>query len=136
MFRLPCEHIASVHAGYRGKAYVYCFAQHALIPELKAAHAIDAPYALGTVSRMRSMVGVGSDVDRLSTRMMLDWCSFARTGKMPWEAWDPKVRNVMYYGKAGLGLCKVVNDPLAIETASWGNVMERCVDALHLNPVL
>ncbi|ROR22819.1 para-nitrobenzyl esterase [Comamonas sp. BIGb0124] len=95
-FRRPLTRAAETKSGAAGQAPVYVYNFNWTIPALGgllgAPHAVDIPFAFGTVDKARAMTGPGAAAFETSMNMMAAFVAFARTGRpdndrMP--AWRP-----------------------------------------------
>lgn len=89
VFRLPARRFAQAH---RGRTHVYEFGWRsaAYQNQLGACHAIELPFVfdtLSTVSGPRGLAG-GAPPQELATKLNKIWGDFAKTGELPWPAYD------------------------------------------------
>lgn len=82
---------------------------------LRAHHALDVPLVFDNVEAMRSMVGPGSEPQRMADIMSASWIAFARTGNpnttgVPdWPEYSVEQRETMVFDDE----CRVEKDPYA-----------------------
>lgn len=89
VFRLPARRFAQAH---RGRTHVYAFGWRSAAYEnqLGACHAIELPFVfdtLATVSGAKGLAG-GSPPQEIATKLNKIWADFAKTGELPWPAYD------------------------------------------------
>ena len=89
VFRLPARRFAQAH---RGRTHVYEFAWRstAYNNELGACHALELPFVfdtLATASGQRGLAGANPPQE-VATRINKIWADFAKTGELPWPAYD------------------------------------------------
>lgn len=89
VFRLPARRFAAAH---RGRTHVYDFSwgSTAYGGALGACHAIELPFVfdtLHTVAGPRGLAGANPPQE-IATRMNAIWAQFAKTGDLPWPAYD------------------------------------------------
>ncbi|MCX7357684.1 MAG: carboxylesterase family protein [Alphaproteobacteria bacterium] len=89
VFRLPARRFAQAH---RGRTHVYEFAwrSSAYDNQLGACHAMELPFVfdtLATVSGPKGLAG-GAPPQELATKLNKIWADFAKTGALPWPAYD------------------------------------------------
>ncbi|WP_246648003.1 MULTISPECIES: carboxylesterase/lipase family protein [Rhizobium] len=104
-FRLPLTGAAETKSGATGQAPVYMYNFNWTIPwqngVLGSPHAVDIPFAFGTVNEAGEMTGPGDDAMETSMNLMAAFVSFARTGnpnnaRMPdWKPYDTTTRTTM-----------------------------------------
>lgn len=95
VFRLPARRFAQAH---RGRTHVYDFSWRSAAYDgtLGACHAIELPFVfntLRTVNGPRGLAGANPPQD-LADRMHALWIGFAKTGALPWPAYDAVTRIV------------------------------------------
>ncbi len=86
-------------------AYVYMLAWETPVDggRLRAHHALDLPLVFNNVETSRSMVGPGSEPQKVADQMSAAWIAFARlgnpnaTGLPPWKPYDLKSRATMIF---------------------------------------
>ena len=89
VFRLPARHFAAAHQG-RTHVYDFSWGSGAYGGTLGACHAIELPFVfdtLHTVSGPRGLAGANPPQE-IATRMNAIWVEFAKTGALPWPAYD------------------------------------------------
>lgn len=104
-FRLPLTNAAETRSGTEGQAPVWLYDFAWTIPDddgvLGSPHAVDIPFAFGTVDAAGAMVGPGDGPRKASLNMMSAFVNFARTGdpnndRMPeWPPFDATTRTTM-----------------------------------------
>ncbi|CAN7279181.1 carboxylesterase/lipase family protein [Neorhizobium tomejilense] len=104
-FRLPLTGAAETKSGASGQAPVYMYSFNWPIPwengVLGSPHAVDIPFAFGTVNEAGEMTGSGDEAMETSMNLMSAFASFARTGnpnndRMPkWKPYDTAARTTM-----------------------------------------
>ncbi|MBY5591587.1 carboxylesterase/lipase family protein [Rhizobium leguminosarum] len=115
-FRLPLTGAAEVRSGAAGQAPVYMYNFGWTIPwengVLGSPHAVDIPFAFGTVNEAGAMTGGGDAAMETSMNMMSAFVSFARTGnpnndRMPeWRPYDSDTRTTMLINET----CEAASD--------------------------
>jgi para-nitrobenzyl esterase len=95
VFRLPARRFASA---FKGRAHLYEFdwRSPACKGQLGACHAMELPFVfdtLATVTGARGLAG-SSPPQALADRVHGLWASFARSGELPWPAYEPGQRAV------------------------------------------
>jgi para-nitrobenzyl esterase len=130
--RFPAIRLAEAHARH-GRAYMHLFTWRSPLEggRLGACHALDIPFALGTLDApgMRDFAGAGPDAERLAGRCMDAWLAFARSGDPshpgigPWPCYDTGRRATMELGAR----CGVLDAPLEaerrlLESVDWKTV--------------
>ncbi|MGO4569588.1 carboxylesterase/lipase family protein [Rhizobium sp. 2YAF20] len=104
-FRLPLTGAAETKSGAAGQAPVYMYNFNWTIPweggVLGSPHAVDIPFAFGTVNEAGEMTGQGDDAMETSMNLMSAFVNFARTGnpsndRMPeWKPYGTTTRTTM-----------------------------------------
>ncbi|MFV0359253.1 carboxylesterase/lipase family protein [Tropicimonas sp.] len=104
-FRLPLTRAAETRSGTAGQAPVWLYDFAWTIPAdggvLGSPHAVDIPFAFGTVDAAGAMVGPGDGPREAALNMMAAFVSFARSGnpnneRMPeWRPFDADSRTTM-----------------------------------------
>ncbi|MBO0144630.1 carboxylesterase/lipase family protein [Agrobacterium sp. Ap1] len=104
-FRRPLTAAAEMKSGAAGQAPVYMYNFTWTIPwgggVLGSPHAVDIPFAFGTVNEAGEMTGSGDHAMETAMNMMSAFVSFARTGdpnndRMPeWKPYDATTRASM-----------------------------------------
>lgn len=89
VFRLPARRYAQAH---RGRTHVYEFAWRstAYKGELGACHGMELPFVFDTLaaaSGPRGLAGANPPQE-LASRINKIWAEFAKTGELPWPAYD------------------------------------------------
>lgn len=91
VFRLPARRYAQAH---RGRTHVYEFAwrSSAYDNQLGACHGIELPFVFDTLSTVSGARGLGggNPPQEVATRLNKIWADFAKTGELPWPAYDEK----------------------------------------------
>ncbi|MBY0399148.1 carboxylesterase family protein, partial [Myxococcota bacterium] len=107
---VPATRMAQAHARHQPKTFLYRFAWRSPLAggRLGACHALDVPFALGTLedSRLRAFAGEGEAAQRVSRAMMDAWVRFARAGDPGWPAYEESRRATF-----------VIDDPCRVEDA-------------------
>lgn len=89
VFRLPARRFAQAH---RGRTHVYEFAwrSSAYDQQLGACHAMELPFVFDTLSTVNGAKGLagGAPPQELATKLNKIWADFAKTGALPWPAYD------------------------------------------------
>ncbi|MGE0740385.1 MAG: carboxylesterase/lipase family protein [Hyphomonadaceae bacterium] len=95
VFRLQARRFARAH---RGRTHMYEFAwrSRAYNGELGACHAIELPFVFDTLSTVSGPKGLAGEnpPQELALRMNKLWVDFAKTGHLPWPAYDDATRLV------------------------------------------
>ncbi|WP_261336565.1 carboxylesterase/lipase family protein [Rhizobium leguminosarum] len=131
-FRLPLTGAAETKSGATGQAPVYMYNFNWTIPwqngVLGSPHAVDIPFAFGTVNEAGEMTGPGDDAMETSMNLMAAFVSFARTGnpnnaRMPdWKPYDTTTRTTMLVDAT----CETASD--------WRADAPREVSTLMIDP--
>ncbi len=126
--RRPATELAEAHARIQPNTYMYLFTWASPFQngELEACHALDLPFAFGTLDApgIAAFAGSGSAARRLSENMMEAWLSFACCGDPahpgigPWPRYDAKRRATMLFGE----MSGAEDAPLESERAVWDQV--------------
>jgi para-nitrobenzyl esterase len=126
--------IVGADAGGTG-TYLYLFTWEtpAFGGVLGSCHALEIPFAFGTVTNpvVQQFAGAGDDALRLSEGMRQAWVSFARTGSPSgdlvgaWPSWDPIRRPTMVFGPwpDSEGMWRAVDAPRDEELLSLLNAL-------------
>ena len=89
VFRLPARRFAQAH---RGRTHVYEFdwRSPAYDSELGACHAIELPFVFDTLSTVSGPRALLAERRRKSSPTSINkiWVDFAKTGALPWPAYD------------------------------------------------
>ncbi|MBX3431151.1 MAG: carboxylesterase/lipase family protein [Hyphomonadaceae bacterium] len=89
VFRLPARRFAQAH---RGRTHVYEFSwrSSAYDNQLGACHAMELPFVFDTLSTVSGPKGLagGAPPQELATKLNRMWADFAKTGALPWPAYD------------------------------------------------
>ena len=130
VFRIPEIRFAEAHQIHNSNVYNYLFTwpSPAFKGKLGSCHAMEIPFAFGTLDIPRAdlFFGKGPDADLLSEMMMDTWIAFARTGNpnhkdIPeWPAYDAEKRATMVLGTEW----KVENALLDKERKAWDGLLE------------
>ena len=104
-FRLPLTRAAETRSATKGQAPVWLYDFAWAIPQdngvLGSPHAVDIPFAFGTVDAAGAMVGPGDGPRKAALNMMSAFVNFARHGdpnndRMPeWVPFDAETRTTM-----------------------------------------
>ncbi|CAN5551064.1 carboxylesterase/lipase family protein [soil metagenome] len=123
-YRLPLTRLAELKSAAARQAPVYMYSFNWEIPAmggvLGAPHAVDIPFAFGTVDEAGPMVGKGPAPMETSLNMMSAFVSFARTGnpnnaRMPtWGPYDATSRTTMLINE----VCATASDYRGVELAA------------------
>lgn len=91
VFRLPARRFAQAHKG-RTHVYEFAWRSSAYNNQLGACHAIELPFVFDTLSTVVGPKGLaGNEAPQaLATRVNTIWANFAKTGELPWPAYDEK----------------------------------------------
>jgi para-nitrobenzyl esterase len=130
-FRVPSIRLAEMQSKNQPDTYMYMFTYPSPIRDetLGSVHAIEIPFVFGTLDMPRNVdfklfPVSNEETDRLSTKMMDSWISFARSGNpnhndIPNWAQYGNDRATMMFGKD----VKVLNDPYSKERSVWDDVI-------------
>lgn len=131
-FRLPLTKAAETKSGAAGQAPVYMYNFGWKIPwqgdVLGSPHAVDIPFAFGTVNEAGPMTGAGANAMETSMNLMSAFVNFARTGnpnndRMPeWKPFDNSTRMTMLVDAE----CRAVSD--------WRGDATRAISDLKIDP--
>lgn len=131
-FRLPLIGAAEIKSGSAGQAPVYMYHFEWEIKRLGgvlgAPHAVDIPFAFGTIDKAGAMTSTGDGAGATARNLMAAFVNFARTGnpnnkRMPaWQPYDGGTRTTMrinakcetasdYRGAARLAVADLKIDP-------------------------
>ena len=131
-FRLPLTGAAETKSGTPGQAPVYLYNFAWRIPwnggVLGSPHAVDIPFAFGTMDAAGAMIGSGDGAVETALNMMSAFVSFARTGnpnsaRLPrWKPYDAATRTTMVLDKE----CRAVRD--------WRAAARHAVADLRIDP--
>ncbi|KAB1127231.1 carboxylesterase/lipase family protein [Neorhizobium galegae] len=131
-FRLPLTGAAETKSGASGQAPVYMYSFNWPIPwengVLGSPHAVDIPFAFGTVNEAGEMTGSGDEAMETSMNLMSAFANFARTGnpnndRMPeWKPYDTAARTAMLIDAT----CEAATD--------WRGDALREVSTLKIDP--
>ena len=131
-FRRPLTAAAEMKSGAAGQAPVYMYNFTWTIPwedgVLGSPHAVDIPFAFGTVNEAGEMTGPGDHAMETAMNMMSAFVSFARTGnpnndRMPeWKPYDATTRASMLIDAH----CEAAND--------WRGESRRAIADLKIDP--
>lgn len=131
-FGVPALRLAECKAAVHGAAsvhrYLFDWKSPAMNGVLGACHGLDVPFVFGTAASLpglRSFVGEGPAVEKLSLEMQDAWTSFARSGDPShaglgsWPAFDPARAASMVFGPES----RVVDGPQQDELAFWQGLL-------------
>ncbi|MEI1251189.1 carboxylesterase/lipase family protein [Rhizobium aouanii] len=131
-FRRPLTEAAEIKSGASGQASVYMYNFTWTIPwqngVLGSPHAVDIPFAFGTVNEAGAMTGAGADAMETSMNMMSAFVNFARTGnpnneRLPeWKPYDSATRTTMLIDAS----CEAASD--------WRGDARRAIADLKIDP--
>jgi para-nitrobenzyl esterase len=129
---VPSAQLATEQARHNPETFMYrfCWPSPMLGGRLAACHALDIPFALGTLDVVPAFAGVGADASHVSDSMRAAWVSFARTGKPecpqvgPWPAYDSKDRATLIIDQP----CRLEHDPDRDKRSAWSRARQ------HPNP--
>jgi para-nitrobenzyl esterase len=131
-FRLPLTKAAEVKSAAAGQAPVYMYNFGWTIPQMNGVlgspHAVDIPFAFGTVNEAGEMTGTGSAAMETSLNMMAAFVNFGRTGNPnndrmpPWAAYDSQSRTTMLIDET----CTAAQD--------WRGDARQAVSDLTIDP--
>lgn len=95
VFRLPARRFAAAHKG-RTHFYEFGWRSSAYNGELGACHALELPFVFNTLATVAGPKGLaGRDPPQeLADRMNKLWSDFAKTGDLPWPAYEAATRIV------------------------------------------
>lgn len=131
-FRRPLTAAAEMKSGAAGQAPVYMYNFTWTIPweggVLGSPHAVDIPFAFGTVNEAGEMTGPGDHAMEAAMNMMSAFLSFARTGnpnntRMPeWKPYDATTRASMLI------------DSRCEAASGWRGEARRAIADLKIDP--
>lgn len=95
VFCIPARRFAQAHRG-RTHFYEFGWRSRAYNGELGACHAIELPFVFNTLSTVSGAKGLAGEAppQDLADRLNKIWVDFARTGELPWPAYDAATRQV------------------------------------------
>jgi para-nitrobenzyl esterase len=127
-FTLPLTQAARIKSGAEGQAPVYMYNFAWEIPwnggVLGSPHAVDIPFAFGTVDAAGAMTGTGDGAIEASLNLMSAFVNFARTGnpnnsRLPnWQPYGSGSRTTMVIDTQ----CNAVNDRRGAALAAIANL--------------
>jgi para-nitrobenzyl esterase len=120
---VPSARLAALQSRHQPATFMYRFAWTSPMRDgrLGACHALDIPFALGTVDRVPEFAGAGEDALAVSQAMRAAWVAFARTGSPAcpavgdWPAYDPESRQTLVIDRT----CRTVRDPDGDKRRAW-----------------
>jgi len=127
-FRIPTIRLLEAQKPHQPNTYNYMFAwpSSGLDGILGACHALEIPFAFGTLNSPTLKDFVKGAPQELSEKMMDAWISFAKSGNpnhgnLPdWPAYDADTRETMIFGEE----CKVEKALFDKERAAWDGLLE------------
>ena len=127
-FRIPTIRLLEAQKPHQPNTYNYMFTWPSLGLKgvLGACHALEIPFAFGTLNSPTFKDFVQGAPQELSERMMDAWINFAKSGNpnhenLPnWPAYDTETRETMMFGEE----CKVEKELFDKERAAWDGLLE------------
>lgn len=128
IFRISTIRLLEAQRKYQPNTYNYLFTMESPNKALGSPHAIEIPFVFNTLDapNVEEFAGKGTDVERLSEKVMDAWIAFAHTGNpnhdgLPeWPSYDVEKRATMFLGKE----CEVVNAAFDKEREAWEGLLE------------
>jgi para-nitrobenzyl esterase len=127
LFRMTSIRMAEAISN-RQPTYMYLFTYRSTSPvaRYESAHSMELPFVFGLIDELDAIgfIGRGPDREPLMRQMQQAWIHFARTGDpnhagLPrWPRYDRSSRATMEFGLE----CKVLDDPLSAQRASWDGI--------------
>jgi para-nitrobenzyl esterase len=89
VFRLPARRYAQAHQG-RTHVYEFAWRSSAYDSQLGACHGMELPFVFDTLSTVNGARGLAgaNPPQEIATRLNTIWSDFAKTGALPWPAYD------------------------------------------------
>ncbi len=121
---VPSTRLAEAHARHQPRTFMYRFSWRSALAggRLGACHALDVPFALGTLGlpKIAEFAGSGAAAQRVSAAMMDAWVAFARSGDPGWPAYAAPRRATFVIDDP----CRVEDAPHEKERALWSELTE------------
>jgi para-nitrobenzyl esterase len=125
-FRVPADRLAEAQAARQPRTFAYRFdwPSPAMEGRLGACHAVEIPFAFGTVNVSKPFSGSGPEADALSGTVMDAWLAFARTGDpstpaLKWPAFNSARRSTMILDRD----CRAEDLPREAERKAWDGII-------------
>ena len=123
---VPSAELAASHARHQPSTFMYRFAWPSPMEggKLGACHALDIPYALGTLDCVSDFAGVSEEARRVSSDMRSAWVAFAKTGDPSsasvgaWPPYEALERWTLWVDDP----CRPVRDPDSEKRQAWDQV--------------
>ncbi|MEU5116678.1 carboxylesterase family protein [Streptomyces longwoodensis] len=128
MFRIPTYRVAETRSQRSGAAPTHLYELGWRSPvtpnnvgvKLGACHSVDLPYIWDTTELTESKKFTGPNPPKpLAQALHKAWADFAKTGTVPWAAYDTDKRPVMTYAHNNTTSHQVVEDPRQSERTWW-----------------
>ena len=128
---VPATRLAEAHARHVPETYMYRFMFRSPMAEgrLGACHALDVPFALGTIDRVPEFAGQGEPAERVGRALRAAWLSFARCGDPAgdsfrqqagrWPRFEPERRATLLIGDP----CRVAELPDEERRSAWATAL-------------
>ena len=120
---VPSARLAAEQARHQPATFMYRFDWTSPMRggRLGACHALDIPFALGTIDRVPEFAGAGEDARAVSRAMRAAWVAFARTGSPScpevgeWPAYESEHRQTLAIDRT----CRTIRDPDGEKRRAW-----------------
>lgn len=120
---IPATVLASGHAAHQPNTWMYRFDWRSPMERgaLGACHALDVPFALGTIDRVAEFAGSGAAAERVARSVQGAWVAFARRGNPSceatgeWPAYETERRATLLLDDP----CQLVDAPNEERRRAW-----------------
>ena len=105
VFRYPVRQFAAAHKG-RTHLYDFAWRSQAWGGQLGACHGIEMPFVFNTLATCTGPQGLAGEAppQALADAVHKVWANFARSGDLPWPAYDPGARRVYALASGTVGV--------------------------------
>jgi para-nitrobenzyl esterase len=120
---VPATRLAELQSRHDAATYMYRFTWRSPMQggQLGACHALDVPFALGTLDRVPEFAGTGEAAERVARTVQSAWVAFARTGDPAcpetgaWPPYDAAKRTTLFIDDP----CRLVDAPDEERRRAW-----------------